>query len=160
MILWDNDVRLHHRSNPSRRPQRAARSPNSVAILVTGCISSPPFLPEQGSVAASEMPGLARFPAAAHLIKPVTELRTLFCSIVPALPVRLDTQRDLSVSHSRVEIDVWLGAKSRHQHLWRKFLGHEFQGIRVDTTLSIAALQLGLGEAALSFLSFFLSKCL
>ena len=62
------------------------------ATLVTCGLSSPPFLPigpaddEQGSVAASEKAGLARFPAAAHVIAPVTDLRTLFRSIVPALP--------------------------------------------------------------------------
>jgi len=50
-----------------------------------------PFLPigpaddEPGSVAASEKAGLARFPAAA-LIAPLTDLRTLFRAIVPALP--------------------------------------------------------------------------
>jgi hypothetical protein len=116
LILWDNDGRLHHRSDPSQRLERAARSSNSFAILATGCLSSPPFLPigpaddEQGSVAASEKAGVARFPAAAHVIAPLTSHTTLFRSI--ALPVRLDTQRDLSVSHLRVEIDVWLGSKT------------------------------------------------
>src|SRR5260370_1352579 len=37
------------------------------------------------SVAASEKAGLVRFPAAAHVIAPVTDLRTLFRSIVPCL---------------------------------------------------------------------------
>src|SRR5260370_542333 len=41
---------------------------------------------EQGSVAAFERAGLARFPAAAHVIAPVTDLGTLFRSTVPALP--------------------------------------------------------------------------
>src|SRR3984893_12096456 len=54
--------------------------------LAPGGLSRPqfaPFLPigpaddEQGSVAASEKPGQARFPAAAHVIAPVTDLRTL-----------------------------------------------------------------------------------
>jgi hypothetical protein len=51
----------------------------------------PPFLPivpaddEQGSVTALKA-GLAKFPAATHVIAPVTDLRTLFRSIVPALP--------------------------------------------------------------------------
>ena len=86
------------------------------ATLVTCGLSSPPFLPigpaddEQGSVAASEKAGLARFPAAAHVIAPVTDLRTLFRSIVPALPGPIGHPRDLSVSRLRVEIDVWLGS--------------------------------------------------
>jgi hypothetical protein len=41
---------------------------------------------EQGSVAASEKAGPAKFPAAAHVVAPVTDLKTLFRSIVPALP--------------------------------------------------------------------------
>jgi hypothetical protein len=41
---------------------------------------------EQGSVTAFEKAGLAKFPAATHVIAPVTDLRTLFRSIVPALP--------------------------------------------------------------------------
>src|SRR5580692_12463857 len=124
LFLWDNDGRLHHRSDPSQRLKRAARSSYGFATLVIGCLSSPPFLPigpadhEQGSVATSEKAGPARFPAAAaHVIAPVTDLRTHFRSIVPALPVRLDTQRDLSVSHLRVEIDVRLESQTAYW-LW------------------------------------------
>jgi hypothetical protein len=73
---------------------------------------------EQGRVAASEKAGRARIPAAAHAIAPVTGLRTLLRCIVSALPIRLDTQRDLSVSRLRVEIDVWLGFKTRRRK-WR-----------------------------------------
>src|SRR4030088_2828795 len=92
LFLWDNGGRLHHRSDPSQRLERAGRSSNNFATLVTCCLGSLPFPPiepaddEQGSVAASEKAGLARSPGAAHVIAPVTDLRTLFRSIVPALP--------------------------------------------------------------------------
>ncbi len=92
LFAWDNGDRLHHRRASSRRLERAARSSFRFATLVTGCLSSPPFLPigsaddEQGSVAASEGAGLARLPGAAHVIAPVTDLGTLFRSIIPALP--------------------------------------------------------------------------
>jgi hypothetical protein len=65
---------------------------------------------EQGRVAAFEKARRASFSAAAHVIAPVTGLRMLFRSTVPASPVRLDTQRDLSVSRLRVKIDVWFGS--------------------------------------------------
>src|SRR4029077_19166293 len=83
LILRDNDGRRHHRSDSSQRLERAARSSNGFALLLTGCRSSSPFLSigpaddEEGSAVASEMAGLARFPAATHT--PITE-----CCIVPA----------------------------------------------------------------------------
>jgi hypothetical protein len=50
---------------------------------------------------------LARFPAAAHVTAPMTDLRTVFRRFRLA-PVRLDTQRDVSISRLRLEIDVQL----------------------------------------------------
>jgi hypothetical protein len=65
---------------------------------------------EQQSVVASEKAGPARFPAAAHVIAPVANLRTLFLrSTVRLSPVRLDNQREFSLSRLRVEIDIWWG---------------------------------------------------
>ncbi len=84
--------RLHHRGDSSQRLERAARSSYRFATLVTCCLSSRPVLSigtaddGQGSVAASAQAGLARFPPAAHVFAPATDLRTLFRSIVPALP--------------------------------------------------------------------------
>jgi hypothetical protein len=69
LFVWDNGGRLQHRSDPSQRLQRAARSPYGLATLV-----------------------------AAHLIAPLTGLTTRFSSIVPAFPVRLNTQHDLNLS--------------------------------------------------------------
>src|SRR6266699_1537862 len=91
----------------------AARSSCGFATLVTRCLGSPPFpsiVPtddEQGGVAASEKARLARFPAAVHVTAPATDLRTLFRSIVPALPGPIGHPRDLSVSRLRVEIVIW-----------------------------------------------------
>jgi hypothetical protein len=96
----------------------------------------PPLLPvepagnEQGSVAASEKAGPARFPAAPHVIARVTDLRTLSRPIVPVLPGQIGYPA-LNLSHLRGGIDVWLGSqadverhplvsalkpKSRHHH--------------------------------------------
>jgi hypothetical protein len=58
------------------------------------CLSLPLFLSngpaddKQGRVAAAERAKPAGFLVAAHLIAPLTDLTTLFSSIVPALPVR------------------------------------------------------------------------
>jgi fermentation-respiration switch protein FrsA (DUF1100 family) len=104
LFLWDNGGRLQHRSDPSQRLQRAARSPYGFATFVMSCLSLPLFLSngpaddKQGRVAASERAEPARFLVAAHLIAPLTDLTTLFSSIVPALPVRLNTQHDLNLS--------------------------------------------------------------
>jgi hypothetical protein len=68
------------------------------------CLGLTLFLPngraddKQGRVAASERSEPARFLVAAHLIAPLTDLTTLFGSIVPALAVRLNTQHDLNLS--------------------------------------------------------------
>src|SRR5438128_2554431 len=45
LFLWDNGGRLHHRSDPSHRLERAARSSYRFATLITSCLSSPPFCP-------------------------------------------------------------------------------------------------------------------
>ena len=39
LFLWDNDGRLHHSSDPSRRLERAARSLYGFATVVTRCLS-------------------------------------------------------------------------------------------------------------------------
>ena len=104
LFLWDNGGRLQHRSDPSQRLQRAARSPYGFATFDMSCLSLPLFLSngpaddKQRRVAASERAELARFLVAAHLIAPLTDLTTHFSSIVPALPVRLNTQHDLNLS--------------------------------------------------------------
>jgi hypothetical protein len=60
LFLWDNDGRLHHWSASSQRLERAARCLYGFATLITGGLSSPPFLPiapagdEQGSTSACE----------------------------------------------------------------------------------------------------------
>jgi hypothetical protein len=103
LFLWDNGGRLQHRSDPSQPLQRAARSQYGFATLVMS-LSLPLFLPigpaddKQGRVAASERAESARFLVAAHLIAPLTDLTTHLSSIVPALPVRLNTQHDLNLS--------------------------------------------------------------
>jgi hypothetical protein len=92
LFLRDSDGRVHHRIDSSQRLEGVARRLYGFATLVTRCLGSPPFPPiaptddEQGSVAASEKARLATFPAAVHVTAPVTDLRTLFRSIVPALP--------------------------------------------------------------------------
>jgi len=57
--------------------------------MLTGLIAVLPIVladDEQGSVTAFEKTGLAKFPATTHVVAPVTDLRTLLRSIVPALP--------------------------------------------------------------------------
>jgi len=91
LFLRDSGGRLHHRSASSQRLERAARSSYGFASLVTCCqfaaISAGPTDDEQGSGAAFEKAGLERFPAAAHVIAPVTDLRTLLVPSFRLSPV-------------------------------------------------------------------------
>src|ERR1700704_2520874 len=55
LFLRDNGGRLHDRSDPSHRLERAARSSYRIATVITGCLSSPPFCP-LGQLTTSKQP--------------------------------------------------------------------------------------------------------
>jgi hypothetical protein len=85
-------------------------------------------------VAACEKAGrLARFPAAARVIAPVTDLRILFRLIIPLSPVRLDAQLNPSISRLRVKIDVVDAIGQEETCRLRDSLGpHLERGLQVE----------------------------
>ncbi len=105
LFLWDNGGCLHHRSNPSQRLERAARSSYRFATLIPGCLSSPPFRP------------LGRLTTSKQASRPVKRLdwqdscggacdrasdrlqNAFFGPSFRFSPARLVTQRDISLSH-------------------------------------------------------------
>src|ERR1700743_845963 len=91
LFLGDNGGRVNARGAAARGPERAARSSYGFDTLVTRSASVRrhccPWCRLTTSNEASRplKGGSARFPAAAPVIAPATDVRTPFRSIVPAL---------------------------------------------------------------------------
>jgi hypothetical protein len=115
LFAWDNGGRLHHRSASSWRLERAARaytvSPaSSQAGSVCRHFCSLAGWVEQGRVAASERAWTGKVIWGGACNGASDHPGHFFAPSFRLSPVRLNTQRDLSVSRLPLEIDVWLGS--------------------------------------------------